>query len=132
MGAKIGSVVVSALVGASLAGAAPTARNGSLLYVRPLGGNAPPWGRLFVSAPSGSVARDITPSGILDVQSAAWSPDGSRVGISALSQAGTSAEIYVIAADGSGLRQLTRNDLPDRQPAWSPDGRRIAFASART
>jgi TolB protein len=129
---RIGIVVVSVLVGASLAAAGPTVRNGSLLYVRPLGGNAPPWGHLFVSASDGSGARDITPSGILDVQTAAWSPDGRRIGMSALAQGGTSSEIYVVAADGSGLRQLTHNDLPDRQPAWSPEGRRLAFASART
>ncbi len=40
-------------------------------------------------------------------------------------------EIYVINADGSGLRRLTRNDVPDGGPTWSPDGQRIAFVSSR-
>jgi Tol biopolymer transport system component len=36
-------------------------------------------------------------------------------------------EIYVINANGSGLRRLTRNAATDDAPAWSPDGRKIAF-----
>jgi dipeptidyl aminopeptidase/acylaminoacyl peptidase len=38
-----------------------------------------------------------------------------------------SAEIFVVSADGAGLRQLTHNSVPDTTPAWSPDGSRIAF-----
>jgi hypothetical protein len=56
---------------AAAASAAPTARNGQLLYLRPLGGNAPPWGRLFLASLTGAGARDLTPAGILDVQGAA-------------------------------------------------------------
>jgi Tol biopolymer transport system component len=48
-----------------------------------------------------------------------WSPDGSRLAFE-------SDQIFVINADGSGLRQITREGDND-WPAWSPDGSRIAF-----
>lgn len=116
---------------ATVAGAASSARNGDLLYLRSLGGNAPPWDRLFLAAPDGSNPRDVTPAGLLDVHGAVWSPDGRRIALSALPDGGTAPELYVVGADGTGLRRLTRNQLADRMPAWSPDGRSIAFASSR-
>ena len=36
-------------------------------------------------------------------------------------------EIYVMNADGSGLRRLTHNWKSDGAPVWSPDGRKILF-----
>ena len=42
------------------------------------------------------------------------------------------AEIYTIAADGSGQpARLTNNTEEERAPAWSPDGKRIAFSCRR-
>jgi serine/threonine protein kinase/Tol biopolymer transport system component len=41
-------------------------------------------------------------------------------------------DIFVVEADGTGLRNLTRSpDSDDRQPAWSPDRRHVAFTSDR-
>lgn len=120
------------LVLTAAAGAAPPARNGQLLYLRPLGGNAPPYNRLFVAAADGNGARDITPAGIVDVQGAAWSPNGRRIAISAIAVGDLDPEIFVVAADGSRLRRLTNDYLSDRQPTWSPGGQRISFSSART
>jgi TolB protein len=70
----------------------------------------------------------------------AWSPDGRKLvfAIQARGSAGLcdraggcNDEIFVINADGSGLRRLTRNAVPDGHAAWSPDGRKIAFLSWR-
>lgn len=38
-------------------------------------------------------------------------------------------EIFTINADGSGLRQVTRNGAANFCPFWHPDGKRILFAS---
>lgn len=56
----------------------------------------------------------------------AWSPDNSLVAFSA--RASGNSEILAMKADGSGLRNLTRNPLLDASPAFSPDGREIVFA----
>ena len=40
--------------------------------------------------------------------------------------------IFVMAADGSGLRAITSGPFDDREPSWSRDGTRIAFSSDRS
>ena len=57
------------------------------------------------------------------------SPDGSRL---ALNSWGNQEDIFVVNADGGGLRQLTDDLHKDRMPKWSPDGRQIAFYSNRS
>ena len=64
----------------------------------------------------------------------AWSPDGRTIAFQSDSDAiGTNPErdmeIWSMKADGSGVRQLTRNALHDEGPAWSPDGRALAYTS---
>ena len=41
-------------------------------------------------------------------------------------------QIYVINADGTGLRRLTDDPVGAIDPTWSPDDAQIAYASART
>ena len=50
--------------------------------------------------------------------SPAWSPDGRR--ISFVSNRDGNLEVYVMNADGSGQRNLTRNAASDFAPVWSP------------
>lgn len=40
-------------------------------------------------------------------------------------------EIYLVNADGTGLRRLTTHPAADLQPTWAPDGSKLAFASDR-
>jgi TolB protein len=59
----------------------------------------------------------------------AFSPDGRQI-VFGSSRDGD-FEIYVMNADGSAVRRLTRSPGLDVRPAWSPDGKRIAFTSNR-
>ena len=59
----------------------------------------------------------------------AWSPDGKKVLFE--SEADGNHEIYLINADGTGLRNLTNHKGNDYKAAWSPDGAKIAFVSDR-
>ncbi len=62
------------------------------------------------------------------IQEIAWAPDGRIV---YRSNAGGSAEIWVMNADGSNPKQLTADARASRGLAVSPDGRYIFFASDR-
>jgi hypothetical protein len=64
------------------------------------------------------------------VWSPVWSPDDKQIAFSGAR--GGITDIYIVNADGKGLRQLTNDTYGDLQPAWSPDGRRIAFATERS
>ncbi|MGQ0652038.1 MAG: Tol-Pal system beta propeller repeat protein TolB [Betaproteobacteria bacterium] len=59
----------------------------------------------------------------------AWSPDGARLAVS-LSRDGGS-QIFLLNADGSGVRRLTTSTAIDTEPRFSPDGQWIYFTSDR-
>jgi TolB protein len=56
-----------------------------------------------------------------------WSPDGRLIAFSAVRSKRNGLDIYVMRADGSGLRRLTDDTSREGDLAWSPDGRWIAF-----
>jgi TolB protein len=58
--------------------------------------------------------------------SPAWSPDGRRIAFVRPRGNFKYSEIWVVNADGTQRRRLTRN-TEDFAPDWSPDGRRIVF-----
>ena len=57
-----------------------------------------------------------------------WSPDGSQIAF--ISEHTGDLEIFVMNADGTDKRKLTRNRrYQDSSPAWSPDGSQLVFES---
>ncbi len=81
------------------------------------------------------------PFGIADlyalkgIASPQFSPDGKQILFSVtesfLKEGKTNSEIYVMNADGSGLRRLTNNPAADYSPSWMPDGKSTLFISTR-
>jgi TolB protein len=94
---------------------------------------------LYVMNADGSGQRRLAQS-LTGNHSTAWSPDGRKL-VFAMRPLGSAKvcdragdcneELFVINADGSGLRRLTRNAVPDEDAVWSRDGRKIAFLSRR-
>ena len=64
---------------------------------------------------------------------AQWSPDGTRIAVNLLNitaKPRNGSAIYVLDADGWGLRRITPLRLNAGSPDWSPDGKRIVFNSS--
>jgi Tol biopolymer transport system component len=60
-----------------------------------------------------------------------WSPDGRWIVLSSNAERNQteSANVWIVAPDGSGLRQLTHESVPGQAwaPDWSPDGEHVVF-----
>lgn len=115
----------------------PDGRQIAFVGNRPRGGPCPCKDNsdIYVMNADGSGTRRLTHNVGYDGEPA-WSPDGRKIAFQ--SKRGFryrggmgNGEIYVMNADGSGKRNLTRNPGLDGSPSWSPDGRRIAFVSNR-
>jgi Tol biopolymer transport system component len=94
-----------------------------------VGDAAPTVHGIFAANADGSDPRRVT-TGLptkkaFDTESQ-WSPDGRQIAFTRV-KSGRQAAIFVVNADGTGLKQLTRYKLDAASPDWSPDGKTILF-----
>lgn len=79
-------------------------------------------------------SRELTPEPISFNETPRWSADGKRIVFVSLrdSLASGRNEVFVMNADGSQVRNISRHDAEDFDAKWSADGRHVVFASLRS
>lgn len=112
--------------------------SGQLIVWRSVTGNPPVRDLLLTTAKGdllrplvgGSTQSSVTPCG----SDSSWSPDGRRLAFAGTVPKGTpipkgtqGCDIYLVAADGTGLRRLTHTNSAVK-PVWSPTGKQIIFS----
>jgi Tol biopolymer transport system component len=91
-------------------------------------------GEIYVMGADGGGEARLTENAAIDY-APAWSPDGGRIAFTSdrgfreyyrdtfnLEFGSFGYEIWVMNADGGGLRRLTVNEFSDSDPAWRPTG----------
>ena len=87
------------------------------------------FGEIYVINGDGTGLRRVASKADYSLDGPVWSPDGTQIAYchSGLRSAdGANYTVWVMNADGSGQRKLTRR-RQGYDPAWSPDGTRVAF-----
>ena len=94
-------------------------------------------GDIWVADIDGSSQQNLTATEDYEERDPTWSPDGSRIAYSrydasvtvniGTQQESSAYDIWVINADGTNPRQLTKPPIVALEPAWSPDGKYIVF-----
>jgi Tol biopolymer transport system component len=88
--------------------------------------------------PSLKEVRLLNPDRGASVTSATWAPSGSEIAYGYFyrkpGDTATSAEIFVMPADGGEPKLLVERDVPGAQvdfPSWAPDGQTLYFSTLR-
>jgi Tol biopolymer transport system component len=81
-----------------------------------------------IALETGTITRLTSGPGWRD-EKPVWSPDGRQIAF--VSTREGNYDIYVMQADGTGVRRLTDHAAIEHDPSWAPDGRSIIFTGER-
>lgn len=123
----------------TMAGAQPTSvspfpgeLSGTLAFQSDARGAANTEGRIklyTIDLSSGRITS-LAPGGDWHDEQPRWSPDGQRIAFKS-TRGGPNYNLYLMNADGTGVRRLTNHGGNDHDPAWLPDGESMVFTSDR-
>lgn len=89
---------------------------------------------IYVMDDDGSRRRQLTHNTTEADRYPRWSPDGKRIAFQRdmdKTKKQTTAEVFIMNADGTDLQRLTHNNVLDTYPSWSPDGDSLAFSGTQ-
>jgi TolB protein len=90
--------------------------NGGSIYTLAMDGSSPP-----VQLTDRKAGSDADPT---------WSPDGTMIAFRRRVSA-DNFDVYLMRADGSGVRPVATGPAVEEKPSWSPDGRQMMIISNR-
>ena len=119
------------LVSATTAHATFPGQNGKIVFTHFVDGEDESTADIYTVSPNGRDLRNLTPNSRAADDAPSWSADGRMIAFWSTRKSPDNPtgdqEIFVMNANGSGLRQVTKNTVDDGGPAWSPDGGRLVI-----
>ena len=102
----------------------------SVIYVADMRGSM----HLLTTDITTGKTRDLTLDSKAVNHGPRWSPDGKMIAFASTrdDKFNAASDIFVMNADGTQVRNLSKNPHEDYHPQWSADGKSIVFTSLRT